>query len=205
MSVKKITFSPQNFHFRIEWMTLVLFPPSNSSLSLTNSFWKHSHFATLCKIVMLFQIVLDFIFFVHPHSWVCRKRDWRNRIVEVTFDCSSPPLPDPPSIKRQEFGGKIHQQTWQPTVCRRSIRKYDNWQFVTFLSEICEICHFKGCKEHGANLESCPWWNSTSSQKLGRHASRRVRLVWTNLGRVSFGSKIFLSDFSLNWTNFRKF
>ena len=32
---------------------------------------------------------------------------------------------------------------------------------------------------------------TTSSQKLGRHASRHVRSVWKSLGRVSFGSKIF--------------
>ena len=31
----------------------------------------------------------------------------------------------------------------------------------------------------------------TSSQKLGRHASRRVRSVWKSFGRVSFGSKKF--------------
>ena len=51
--------------------------------------------------------------------------------------------------------------------------------------------------------------NSTSLQKLGRHASRRVRSVWKSLGRVSFGSKKFglkisLSIFSLNWIALRK-
>ena len=51
--------------------------------------------------------------------------------------------------------------------------------------------------------------NKTSSQKLGRHASHRVRSVWKSLARVSFGSKkfgakIFLLIFSLNWIILRK-
>ena len=46
----------------------------------------------------------------------------------------------------------------------------------------------------------------TSSQKLGRHASRRVYSVWKSLCRVSFGSKKFgPKRFWKNWKEMENF
>ena len=43
----------------------------------------------------------------------------------------------------------------------------------------------------------------TSSQKLGRHASRRVRSGWNIFGKVSFGSKKFGQSLRKNWEDCR--
>ena len=79
----------------------------------------------------------------HIHG-VCRKRDWRNRIFEVTFDCPARPwpsliVPQSRGIRRKNPSAnttagtlsQIRQKMWQLTICHISPEEEGKYFLVT--------------------------------------------------------------------------
>ena len=79
----------------------------------------------------------------HIHG-VCRKRDWRNRIFEVTFDCPARPwpsliVPQSRGIRRKNPSAnttagtlsQIRQKMWQLTICHISPEEEGKYSLVT--------------------------------------------------------------------------
>ena len=84
---------------------------------------------------------------------VCRKRDWRNRIFEVTFDCPARPwpsliVPQSRGIRRKNPSAnttagtlsQIRQKMWQLTICHISPEEEGKYSLVT--KSVCKAaCH----------------------------------------------------------------